>query len=114
MKNTGCIFANDVKKERLRALQNNLQRMGVTNTVVTCRDGRDYSSIFPKSFDRVLVDVPSTSLGIISREPSIKTTASLADIKKNSLAQKELLLAAIDCTKVGGIIVYSNCSISPL
>ena len=80
MKNTGCVFANDLKKERLRALQFNLHRMGVTNTVVTCRDGRKYSSIFPRSFDRVIVDTPSTGLGIIAKDPSIKVNTSLLDI----------------------------------
>jgi len=33
------------------------------------------------------------------------------DIKKMSHLQKELILAAIDCTKKGGYIVYSTCSI---
>lgn len=114
MKNTGCIFANDLNKQRLKALRNNLNRMGVTNAVVTCRDGRKYSNIFPASFDKVLLDAPSTGLGIISKDPAIKTNVFSNDIVKYSLAQKDLLLAAIDCTKVGGIIVYSTCSLSPL
>lgn len=114
MKNTGCIFANDLKKERLKALQFNLYRLGVTNTTVTCRDGRKYSKIFPNSFDRVLLDAPCTGLGIISKDPSIKANRLLLDIYKNSHIQKELLLSAIDSTRVGGVIVYSTCSVSPL
>lgn len=47
MKNTGSIFANDLKKDRLKALQFNVFRLGITNTVVTCRDGRKYPEIFP-------------------------------------------------------------------
>lgn len=114
MKNTGCIFANDLKKERLKALQFNIYRLGVTNTTVTCRDGRKYPKIFPNSFDRVLLDAPCTGLGIISKDPSIKANRLLLDIYKNSHVQKELLMAAIDCTRVGGTIVYSTCSVSPL
>lgn len=114
MKNTGCIFANDLKKDRLRALQFNLYRLGVTNTVVTCRDGRKYGKIFPNSFDRVLLDAPCTGLGIISKDPSIKANRLQIDIYKNSHIQKELLLSAIDSAKVGGTIVYSTCSVSPL
>lgn len=34
------------------------------------------------------------------------------DIKKMSHLQKELILSAIDCCKVGGHIVYSTCSIT--
>jgi 25S rRNA (cytosine2870-C5)-methyltransferase len=114
MKNTGCVFANDLKKERLRALQYNLYRLGITNTVVTCRDGRTYHEIFPNSFDRVLLDAPCTGLGIISKDYSIKANRLLIDIYKNSHIQKQLILSAIDCAKVGGTIVYSTCSVSPL
>ena len=114
MKNTGCVFANDLKKERLKALQYNLYRLGITNTVVTCRDGRTYHEIFPNSFDRVLLDAPCTGLGIISKDYSIKANRLLIDIYKNSHIQKQLLLSAIDCAKVGGTIVYSTCSVSPL
>ena len=114
MKNTGSLFANDLKKERLRALQFNLYRLGVTNTAVTCRDGRKFGSIFPSTFDRILLDAPCTGLGIISKDPSIKATRQMIDIYKNSHLQKELLLAAIDSCKVNGTVVYSTCSVSPL
>lgn len=114
MKNTGSIFANDLKKDRLKALQFNVFRLGITNTVVTCRDGRKYPEIFPNTFDRVLLDAPCTGLGIISKDHSIKSNRVLLDIYKNSHVQKQLLLAAIDSTKVGGVIVYSTCSVSPL
>jgi ribosomal RNA methyltransferase Nop2 len=114
MKNTGAIFANDLKKERLRALEFNLSRLGVSNTVITCRDGRKYHEIFPNTFDRVLLDAPCTGLGVISKDLSIKAKRVLLDVYKNSHVQKQLLLSAIDCTKVGGVIVYSTCSVSPL
>lgn len=114
MKNTGSIFANDLKKDRLKALQFNIFRLGITNTVVTCRDGRKYPQIFPNSFDRVLLDAPCTGLGIISKDHSIKSNRVLLDIYKNSHIQKQLLLAAIDSTKINGVIVYSTCSVSPL
>lgn len=114
MKNTGCLFANDLKKDRLRALQFNLYRLGISNVVVTCRDGRKYPQIFPNSFDRVLLDAPCTGLGIIAKDHSIKANRVLVDIYKNSHIQKQLILAAIDSLKVGGVLVYSTCSVSPL
>jgi len=71
MMNTGTIFANDIKLERIPALKYNLLRMGITNTVVTNYDARKYPKIM-KNFDKVLLDAPCTGLGIISRDPSIK------------------------------------------
>ena len=61
-----------------------------------------------------MLDSPCTGLGIISKDPSIKANRVQIDIYKNSHIQKELILAAIDCTRVGGVIVYSTCSVSPL
>ena len=45
MKNSGILFANDVKKERLKSLTANIQRLGIQNSVVTNYDGRKYPSI---------------------------------------------------------------------
>ena len=41
MRNSGMIFANEINKQRLKSIQGNLQRMGVTNTVVCNYDGRE-------------------------------------------------------------------------
>lgn len=59
MKNSGVLFANDVNKDRIKAVVGNFQRLGVVNSVVSCMDGRKYPN-FMKSFDRVLLDAPCT------------------------------------------------------
>ena len=71
MKNTGVLVANDLKKERLKSLNANLHRLGVTNTVVINHDGRKIPSLYSK-FDRCLLDAPCSGLGVIARDPSIK------------------------------------------
>lgn len=109
--NQGVIVANDLKKERTRALFYNLQRMGITNCIVTNYDGRKMPKSL-KNFDRVLLDAPCTGLGVISRDPTIKTNRTMRDIYRAGHLQRELLRAAIDHCKVGGTIVYSTCSIA--
>jgi ribosomal RNA methyltransferase Nop2 len=115
MKNTGVLVANDLKKERLKSLFFNIQRLGIKNTIITNYDGRKIVKAF-NSFDRVLLDAPCSGLGVISKDQSIKLNRTYKDIIEITRVQKELLLAAIDsCTyksKTGGIIVYSTCSIS--
>ncbi|RNF11643.1 putative nucleolar protein [Trypanosoma cruzi] len=109
MKNTGVLFANDMSEPRTKALNANLQRLGVTNTVVTNYDGAGYNKIM-KNFDRVLLDAPCTGSGIISRDKSIKSSKHYEDVQRASQQQRTLLLSAIDAVKVGGYVVYSTCS----
>ena len=111
MSNEGVIVANDLKKERTKALFYNIQRMGITNCIVTNYDGRKLPTSL-KNFDRVLLDAPCTGLGVISRDPSIKTNRTMRDIYRAGHLQRELLRSAIDHCKVGGVIVYSTCSIA--
>eukprot|EP00731_Ephydatia_muelleri_P004571 Em0002g747a len=114
MKNTGVLVANDVNKDRLKAVVGNIHRLGVRNTIVCSYDGRKFPSVMT-GFDRVLLDAPCSGTGVISKDPSVKTNKNEKDIQRCSHLQKELILAAIDCldatSRTGGYLVYSTCSI---
>eukprot|EP00659_Diplonema_papillatum_P010833 gene10833-16664_t len=110
LKNTGALVANDVSAERLVALRSNVMRMGITNCIVTNYNGVGFERVM-NNFDRVLLDAPCTGLGVISRDPRIKAAKSERDVTLCSMLQKKMILSAIDCCKVGGIVVYSTCSI---
>ena len=116
LKNTGMILANDANQARCKAVVGNLHRLGVTNTVVCSHDGRKLPKVMT-GFDRVLLDAPCSGTGVISKDPSAKTSKDSSDIHLCSHLQKELVLAAIDCldhkSTTGGYLVYSTCSILP-
>merc|ERR1719481_2229054 len=116
LKNTGMVLANDANRARCKAVVGNLHRLGITNTVVCSYDGR----VLPKvmtGFDRVLLDAPCSGTGVISKDPSAKTSKDDKDIHLCSHLQKELVLAALDCldhkSSTGGYLVYSTCSVLP-
>lgn len=117
MRNTGVVFANDLRADRQKATVANMHRLGVKNVITCMHDGRKLAKLFRQfKFDRILLDAPCSGLGVISRDPSVKVQRTIADVKKTAHLQKELLLAAIDVlnhkSKTGGVMVYSTCSIS--
>jgi 16S rRNA (cytosine967-C5)-methyltransferase len=61
-------------------------------------------------FDRVLVDVPCTGLGALRRRPESRWRRSPEDLAALAPIQRQLLNAAIDATRSGGVIGYVTCS----
>lgn len=45
MKNTGVLIANDVNKNRAKAVVGNFHRMGIANSVISTYDGRLISQV---------------------------------------------------------------------
>lgn len=64
-------------------------------------------------FDRVLVDAPCTGLGVMRRHPELKWRRTEADIADRAERQRQILTAAADAVRPGGLLVYSVCSDTP-
>ncbi|WP_456367088.1 tRNA (cytosine(49)-C(5))-methyltransferase [Thermococcus sp.] len=113
MKNEGCIIANDPKPSRANVLIANLNRMGVLIARVTTRDGA-YFARFENTFDRVLLDAPCSSVGMIRKRWRFLEEWRLKAVIRYMNIQKRLIRAAYDALKPGGTLVYSTCTIDPL
>ncbi len=114
MHNQGEIVANDVSRERMFKLINNLKEQRVTNTKVTRIPGQTLWKQYPEYFDKTLVDVPCSMEGRINLNDSKSYEDwSLGKIKSLVPRQQYLLRSAISATKPGGTIVYSSCTLAP-
>lgn len=109
--NTGKILANDVSFNKLDLILENINRLTLRNIELTNFDARDFKEEYEDKFDYVLVDAPCSGLGVMARKPEIRYNRSLDDIKKLANLQREIIINSIKYLKVGGVLVYSTCTI---
>ena len=116
MQNTGTIIANEVSMGRLKILASNLERCGVTNTIITKKDGIALCNRLEKQdikFDKILVDAPCSGEGTLRSSPKTYLMWNPNTIKSLSKLQKQLFKAAFEILKPEGEIVYSTCTHAP-
>ena len=110
MRNTGVIIALDIKKRRLTALSNHLERCRVRNAIVYHMDARQASRVKVK-FDRILLDVSCSGNFVTDKDWFKKRTNK--DVERNARLQREILTEAAKVLKDDGEIVYATCSLEP-
>jgi len=117
MENRGTIFANEVSMGRVSILNSNLERCGVTNVVVSRKEGVSFcNALLKKSnlrFDKILVDAPCSGEGTLRKSPKTFLMWNENMIKKIAGTQKRLAESALKLLKVGGEMIYSTCTLAP-
>jgi 16S rRNA (cytosine967-C5)-methyltransferase len=123
MNNQGRVVAQDVSDERLKWIQENCARLGVT-----CVETQRAAGILPAGlekkdgtasgtlaarFDRVLVDAPCSNTGVMRRRVDLRWRIQPEEIERLRTAQLDLLKQAAPHVKPGGVLVYSTCSLEP-
>jgi NOL1/NOP2/sun family putative RNA methylase len=112
MGNKGTLILMDINKNRIPALETNLRRMGIMNSIVINLDAINLSKLNVKA-DKILLDDPCTGEGLIRQDPSRKKSKRMKDIEKMASTQKKLLKAGLNALKSGGKLLYCTCSIAP-
>jgi 16S rRNA (cytosine967-C5)-methyltransferase len=112
MMNTGNVISLDLHEHKVKLINENAQRLGLTNIQTKSMDSRDAKEHFQgKSFDRILLDAPCSGLGVMRRKPDMKYTKKEQDIVQLSNIQKNLLDSVTPLLKKGGMFVYSTCTV---
>jgi 16S rRNA (cytosine967-C5)-methyltransferase len=101
------VTALDRSGARLKRLRSNLDRLGLTASIVE-GDGTTYQAA---PFDAILIDAPCSATGTIRRHPELAWTRTLEDLAKLIPLQQRLLQAAARLLKPGGTLVYATCSL---
>jgi 16S rRNA (cytosine967-C5)-methyltransferase len=64
-----------------------------------------------KLFDRILVDAPCSSTGVIRRHPDIKSLRREQDLGVLAKTQQQILQQALQMLAPGGLLLYATCSV---
>ena len=114
MQNRGQIIAADSSNSRLGLVAENCRRLGVTIVAaIACEGTRLGGCLRGDHFDRVLVDAPCSNTGVLRRRADLRWRIEEKEIARLAALQLQLLDAAAQFIKPGGVLVYSTCSIEP-
>jgi len=112
MENEGILILIERNLNRIPALEVNLRRMGVKNSILLNMDANNLSKIHIKG-DKILLDAPCTGEGLIRQDPRRKKSKKMIDIEKMASVQKRLLNTGLKALNSGGMLLYCTCSIAP-
>ena len=107
------LTAADIDAERVARIEENLKRLGRTATLVVADVSEPGTFWDGRPFDRILVDAPCSSTGVIRRHPDIKLLRRAADIAQFAAGQLAILRAAASMLAPGGRLIYCTCSVLP-
>ncbi|MFC0613142.1 RsmF rRNA methyltransferase first C-terminal domain-containing protein [Scopulibacillus daqui] len=113
MKNQGILVANDIHPKRVKALSENIERMGASHAIVTNETPEKLANHFQGYFDKIVVDAPCSGEGMFRKDPEAVKYWSLDHVEHCASLQKDILESAYKMLKEGGILVYSTCTFSP-
>ena len=109
----GFLLCNEINPKRAKILSRNIERMAVSNALVTNEHPASLASRFPCFFDRVLVDAPCSGEGMFRKEEAAVTDWSQETVEMCARRQAEILHSAAAMVRPGGRLVYSTCTFAP-
>ena len=104
------VLASDRGTGRVKRLAENVRRVDAKNVHVFAADVRDGATM---PVDAVLIDVPCTGTGTFRRHPDARWRLKISDIAVMAATQRSLARQAAKLVKVGGLLIYSTCSLEP-
>ncbi len=118
LKGTGQLTSNDRSSKRRARLHNVLEQHLCeeykANIRVTAHDSTKWGLFEQEVYDKILLDAPCSSERHVLSDPAYLNKWSLNRPKHLSYQQFAMLAAALEAVKIGGLILYSTCAITPL
>ena len=113
MAGEGFLLCNEYSPKRAKILSQNIERLGVSNALVTNETVDRLAQKLPGFFDRVLIDAPCSGEGMFRKEADAVTDWSQETVEMCAQRQAGILDAGATLLRPGGRLVYSTCTFAP-
>lgn len=110
MENQGEIVCLDVYDHKIKLIEENAQKQGITIIKPMVCDSREYKT--DELFDVIVVDAPCSGLGVMDHKVDLKYRMNVDTMNNLVGLQKEILDNLEQYVKVDGFLVYSTCTIN--
>ncbi len=113
MEGRGLLVANEIHPARAKILSQNVERMGISNSLVLNETSEALALRFPGFFDRIVVDAPCSGEGMFRKEEQALLQWSAQQVERCAKRQGKILEQAARMLRPGGRLVYSTCTFAP-
>ena len=87
----GLLVSNEVVRQRVFILSENIQKWGNGNTVVTHNQAVDFGTRLPGVFDCILVDAPCSGEGMFRKDEGAIAEWSEANVEACAIRQRKIV-----------------------
>ncbi|MGF6907060.1 16S rRNA (cytosine(967)-C(5))-methyltransferase RsmB [Fusobacterium sp. PH5-44] len=110
MENNGEIVSLDVYPHKIKLIEENNKKLGITISKAVNLDARKIN-MQGKKFDKILIDAPCSGYGVLRKKPETIYRKKMENIENLSKLQLEILESVSEVLKDNGILIYSTCTI---
>jgi NOL1/NOP2/sun family putative RNA methylase len=112
MQGKGLLIANEIHPARAKIVAENIERMGIANTVVTNCTPEQLALRFPLFFDKIMLDAPCSGEGMFRKDKDAISEWSPDHVTMCATRQMDIMRQALLMLKPGGLLAYSTCTFS--
>lgn len=106
----GLLISNEIHLGRAKILAENIERLGIRNSVVVSSSPDGLAKRFPSYFDRIMLDAPCSGEGMFRKDPEAAKEWNTDSPAFCASRQMDILREAVTMLKPGGTLGYSTCT----
>ncbi len=106
----GLLISNEVVRQRVFVLSENVLKWGNGNVVVTHNQPVDFGEGCKNLFDCILVDAPCSGEGMFRKDKDARSEWSSKQVIVCAERQRKILMDVWNALKPGGLLIYSTCT----